>query len=375
MRATPVHHEDHGDYCRRRSQIRTPKKSSMLNLPPMRKPALSVLILLSFIQLSVPARGQETCKTIAAAERSTYGFRPAKLSDAERKAKSAAMDSYWNLVKNAGSAGTNCLRVLLQRQTDGFAVFDEGSLLYSLDSSPETRDVVAQAIAKTDLADVQPADYVRFALRLAHDGGDIEPIARNYVTAKNNVTTYLPAHGAYQLDRAAGTLLMYGVLPTEKIDDALSIVVKSDSADTRNAAAIVWSMNMSERSFKGLAALGDMKEFTSETRRQVRSVLMPFEVRVTPPKYTREQMLAKIAKFPDFGMDPSEGFERENKALDNSVYATFTEADVATLRESRRKFITGVSDEAVEGYSEMSRVLLHLINKLQMYSEFRKAAQ
>jgi hypothetical protein len=235
--------------------------------------------------------------------------------------------------------------------------------------------VVAQAIAKTDLADVQPADYVRFALRLAHDGGDIEPIARNYVTAKNNVTTYLPAHGAYQLDRAAGTLLMYGVLPTEKIDDALSIVVKSDSADTRNAAAIVWSMNMSERSFKGLAALGDMKEFTSETRRQVRSVLMPFEVRVTPPKYTREQMLAKIAKFPDFGMDPSEGFERENKALDNSVYATFTEADVATLRESRRKFITGVSDEAVEGYSEMSRVLLHLINKLQMYSEFRKAAQ
>ena len=54
------------------------------------------------------------------------------------------------------------------------------------------------------------------------------------------------------------------------------------------------------------------------------------------------------------------------------VYATFTEADVATLRESRRKFITGVSNEAVESYSEMSRVLLNLINKLGMYSELRK---
>jgi hypothetical protein len=333
------------------------------------------VVLFSFFTTPFLSRGQETCKTIAAAERTMYGFHPAKLTDAERKAKSAAMDSYWNLVKTAGPAGVDCLRALLQKQTDGFAVFDEASLLYSLSKSTESRDVVAQAIAKTDLADVQTADYVRFALRLAHDGADIEPIARNYLTSESNVTTYLPAHGGFQLDRAAGALLLYGVLPTEKIDDALSKEVHSASAETRNAAAIVWSLNMSERSFKGLAALGNMAEFSSETRQQVRSVMIPYEVRVTAPKYTREQMLAKISKFPEFDMDPSEDFERENKALDNSVYATFTEADVATLRESRRKFVTGVSNEAVESYSEMSRVLLHLINKLHMYSEYRKIGQ
>jgi hypothetical protein len=341
----------------------------------MRKLALCAVILFSFLELAAPARGQETCKSIAAAERTIYGFHPAKLTDAERKAKSAAMDSYWNLVKDAGPAGADCLRALLQKQTDGFAVFDEASLLYSLSKSAESRDLVAQAVAKTDLADVQPADYVRFALRLVKDGADIEPIAHNYLTAPNDVTTYLAAHGGFKLDRLAGALLLYAVMPTEKIDDALSKEVNSASAETRNAAAIVWSMNMTERSFKGLAALGDMKEFTSETRRQVRSVLIPYEVRVTTPKYTREQMLAKIAKFPDFDMDPSEDFERENKALDNSVYATFTEGDVATLRESRRKFVTGVSNEAVESYSEMSRVLLHLINKLHMYSEYRQLGQ
>jgi hypothetical protein len=74
-------------------------------------------------------------------------------------------------------------------------------------------------------------------------------------------------------------------------------------------------------------------------------------------------------------MDPTEEFEREDKALDNSVYATFTPADVETLRESRRKFITGVSNEAVEGYAEMSRVLLHLINKLHLYAEYREVAR
>jgi hypothetical protein len=341
----------------------------------MCKLTLCVVVLFSSISLSVPARGQETCNAITTAEKTTYGFRPAKLSEAERKAKSAVMDTFWNLVKSAGPGGADCLRQLLQKQTDGFAVFDEGSLLYSLGNSGESRDVVARAIAKTDLADVQTADYVRFALRLAHDGAEIEPIARNYLTATSNVTTYLPAHGGFQLNRAAGALLLYGVLPTEKMDEVLSKEVNSGSAETRNAAAIVWSLNMTEQSFKGLAALGDMKEFSDETRRQVRSVLIPYEVRVTAPKYTREQMLAKISKFPDLDIDPSEDFDRENKALDNSVYATFTEADVATLRESRRKFITGVSNEAVENYTEMSRVLLHLINKLQMYAEFRKGGQ
>src|ERR1700683_2919578 len=155
----------------------------------MRYPFPCVVVLLSFFTTPFLSSGQETCKSIAAAEKTMYGFHPAKLTDAERKAKAAAMDSYWNLVKSSGPAGADCLRALLQKQTDGFAVFDEASLLYFLSTSAESRDAAAQAIAKTGLSDVQPADYVRFALRLAHDGADIEPVAHNYLTAKNDVTT------------------------------------------------------------------------------------------------------------------------------------------------------------------------------------------
>lgn len=318
---------------------------------------------------------QTACKAIAEAEQKLYGFRPAKVSDSERKQKSAAMDSFWQLVKSSGQQGVACLRPLLEKQTDAFAVFDEASLLYSLDRSPESLSIVARAVARTNLADVQPADYVRMGLALARQGLDTEPIARNYINAKSDVTAYLPEHGAYRLDRTAGAILLFGVLPTDKIDDTLSAEVKSSNPDTRNAAAIVWSLNMTARSFKGLADLGEMKDFSEEARHQVHSTLIPFTVRISTPKYTREQMLAKIAKFPEMEMDPSEDFERENKALDNSVYATFTPADVDTLRESRRKLITGVSNESVEGYAEMSRVLLHLINKLGLYAEFRTRRQ
>ena len=340
----------------------------------MRKFILISPLLLS-AAIPVVSRAQSACKTIADAEQKLYGFHPAKLSDSERKQKSAAMDSFWTLVKKSGPDGAACLRTLLEKQTDPFANFDEGSLLYSLDHSPESASVVARAVARADLADIQPADYVRIGLRLASQGMDIEPIARNYLDTKANVTAYLPLHGGYKLDRPAGAILLYGVMPTEKIDDALSAEVNSSNPEARNAAAIAWSLNMTSRSFKGLSELGKMEGFSEGSRRQVHMTLIPFEVHVTVPKYTREQMLAKIAKLPEEDFDPSVDPQREDKALDNSIYATLTIADVETLRESRRKLITGVSNESVDGYVEMSRVLLHLINKLGLYAEYRARGQ
>lgn len=339
----------------------------------IRLPNFAILLLILAFPLSF--YGQTNCTAIADAERKSYGFRPSKLSDKEREQKSAALDTFWNLVKRSGPTGAACLQTLVQKQQDGFAVYDEAALLHSVDHSADSSAIVAQAIARADLSDVVAADYIRLALVLAREGADIEPIAHNYLNSKADVTQYLVRHGGYKLDRTAGAILLYGVLPTDKIDEALSKEVNSEFAEARNSAVMVWSLNLTERSFKGLAGLGTMSGYSDEARRAVHHVLTPFEVRVTTPKYTREQMLAKIAKFPEVEMDPAEEFEREDKALDNSVYATLTAADVETLRESRRKFITGVSNEAVEGYAEMSRVLLHLINKLHLYPEYRKVGQ
>jgi hypothetical protein len=85
--------------------------------------------------------------------------------------------------------------------------------------------------------------------------------------------------------------------------------------------------------------------------------------------------VAKIAKLPDF--DPSEftrGFadtEAEIRAFHNSIYATLTPSDVVTLLDARRRSIRGVSDESVDDYSELSGVLLNLINILDLYPDYR----
>jgi hypothetical protein len=321
--------------------------------------------------LALPASAQTDCSKIASAQNATYGFRPSQLSETQRAEKSAQMDAFWKLVKDSGPTGVSCLRGLVERQTDRFASFDEATLLYSLDPSPASGAVCARGVGRADLADIDPAEYIRFALQLAKQGTDIKAVAQNYINANNDVTVYLPLHGAYKLDRTAGALLLYAVMPTNEIDDSLSAEVKSSSADTRNSAAIVWSMNLSERSFKGLAAL-DQTNLSAQAKKQIRSVLTPFKVQVGPPKYTRAQMLAKIAKFPEMDFDPAVDLKAESDAMDNSVYATFTPADVEVLRESRRKMITGVSNESVENYIEISRVLLNLINKLNLYAEYRK---
>jgi hypothetical protein len=344
----------------------------VLDWPRMRTPSLFYFAILFVFGTAVQSYGQAVCKTISEAEQRTYGFQPSKLSFTERTQQSSAMDAYWELVKGSGAQGIACLRSLLQKQNDGFAVFDEASLLYSLDHSPESVHVIAGAIAKADLSEVKPEEYVRMGLLLARQGVDIEAIAHNYINAKNDVTAYLVPHGGYKLDRTAGAILLYGVMPTNKIDEALSREIHSSNPETRNAAAIVWSLNLTPASFKALSALGAMQGFSEAARKQVFSTLKPFAVPVEHPKYTREQMLAKLAKFPELEMDASVSSEQENKALDNSVYATFNADDVTVLRESRRKLITGVSNESVEGYVDMSRVLLNLINKLNLYPEDRR---
>jgi hypothetical protein len=91
------------------------------------------------------------------------------------------------------------------------------------------------------------------------------------------------------------------------------------------------------------------------------------QVPVTKPaKYTREQVLQKIAAWPAF---PETRAEAE--AFENACYATLTLADVPTIREARRHLISGVSDEAVEGYNVASRLLMNVINVLDAYKAYR----
>ncbi len=313
------------------------------------------------------AQASANCATLAEAKRKTYGFHPSTLSASERMSKTAAMDQFWNLAKAEGPEGLACVANLIaDEKTDTWFLFDAATLLVTFDQSGKSDSAIVSALSRTDLAEVEPPAFIQVALQVSKRGGDIGPAAHNYMNAAN-VTADLPAHGGYRLDRTAGAIVLYGRMPADAVDKYLAMEVTSKNLESRDAAAIVWSLNMTESSFKGLAALGDMANFSNATREHVRSIRRYVRVPVTrPPKYTREQVLQKITKWPELSDTPT-----EQAALDNACYATLTPADLSTIREARRRLIAGVSDEAIEGYNEASHLLMNMINVLDAYKEYR----
>jgi hypothetical protein len=330
-----------------------------------------ILLVLCFVFLSfaVTCFGQNQCSAINQSKEHTYGFHPPALSKAERDLKSKEMDEFWKAVQSSGPAGVECVRQLMAKEaTDTYFLFDGASLLANLDKSHGSDRAILDGLERAEMKDVTPDGYVALCLQLSKRNVDIESAARKYLYAPD-VTAYLPRHGGYKLDRPQGAILLYGSLEPSLVDHYLIPELSSPNSEVRNTAAFILSMNMTEASFRALSSLTAMPTFSKETREGVAFVRSKRSIPVTKPaKYTRQQMLEKLERLPE--IDPNMD-ETEDKALDNSIYATLTTSDLDALREGRRKMIQGVSNESVEGYEEMSRVLLNLINVLDAYSEYR----
>jgi len=279
------------------------------------------------------------------------------------------MDAFWNLAKKTGQPGLACLREMIAAEkTDTFFLFDGASLLANLDKSGASDKAILDGLVRTDMQDVAADGYIELCLRLSRRKVDIGAAAAKYLHAPD-VTVYLPQHGAYKLDRIRGATRLYGSSEPALVDKYLIPELSSLDEEVRSTAAIILSQNLTEDSLKALSALGGVEKFSKEAQDSVRFVITRRTVEVSKPaKYTRQQMLAKLARLPD--MD-GEIDEAENKALDNSIYATLAPDDLPALREGRRRMIVGVSNESVEGYEEMSRILLNLINALDLYPNYR----
>jgi hypothetical protein len=114
--------------------------------------------------------------------------------------------------------------------------------------------------------------------------------------------------------------------------------------------------------------LGALDTLSPQGRPYIQNIMTWHPVTVTPPKYTRQQILARIQKFPD----PAKLTPEEGKELDNSTYATLTVADLPVLRDARRRMIQSLSEGSFRGYFAVTRLLLGTINHLDAYRQYRK---
>jgi hypothetical protein len=344
------------------------------------KPARAGLIvcftILVLLASPETVHGQSSaCASLTTAEAKTYGFEPFRLSSSERSKKSDQMDHFWEMAKNSGPAAVPCLQQMLSsEQNDPFFMFDGSSLLFTLDSSPESLAAISKALLHTDLKDVDAPAYIGFLLQLSHRDVDIGALAEKYMTYPS-VETYLPQH-AMKLGRVDGALILYGSMKPEIAERYLEGLAKGDDQNARAAAVFCLALNLTEASFRAFHAGISLNGVTSEDQKMIRSILSYKTPQALPrPPLSREQVLKRTNAVirGDFEhVDESNPpYVAGDEAFKNSAPVQLTPADLPLILEARRRSVRGVSDETIDEYMFWSYIILEIINRSDLYKELR----
>jgi hypothetical protein len=348
-----------------------------------------------------------TCETLRAAKSKVYGFRPAQLNESQIDAKGKEIDAFWEQVKSAGSDGISCVRSMLQVETaDHLFQFDAASFLYQADRSPETLLLVRDSIAQADFQETDPANYLSLAVGLAQQGVDIGTLAARLLRYPNAVIR-IPEQGL-ELDSDTAALFLYGGMKPAAATNALIPELQAPESFVRAGAAHLLAEQLTEESFRALSRWDGLPKIEEEFRRNDITAIMkyqrPNESDFADPKFTREQVLQTIAALPHSSAEFTDvmgkkGAEfdkrmRDTKATQeqisaaiaagepiygianhtsfmNSAVATLRPGDFELLRTARRRTLFNISDQSLEEYLAFTQVMIGLINRLDLYKEFR----
>jgi hypothetical protein len=348
-----------------------------------------------------------SCETLRGEKTKTYGFHPAQMTEAQIAAKSKELDAFWKNVQAAGPEGTACIKqMLIEEKTDHTFQFDAGSMLYQADQSPEAGDLVRDSISHADFREVDPANYLSLALELSQAGIDIRPLAARLFRYPNAVI-HISEH-ALDLDSDTAALFLYGSMPPDVATKALIEELSAPEPFVNSAAAHLLAEQLTPEALSALAKWPGVTLIEEDYRRNDIEAVMkrkrPDPATTTSPKFTREQVLKVIAALPHTRKEfdevmASRGAEFDKQARDkkltqeelakavaesepiygiadhtaftNSAIATLQPEDFETLRDARRKAIYNISDESLAEYLAFTQVMIGLMNRLDLFKEYR----
>ena len=349
-------------------------------MPHSVRPPRFFSILLPLLLLVTGAAAQEhSCAELQALKREAYGFRPTRLTQLQQNAKERQIDRFWKLAETQGERGVVCLRAMLKSEKmDPFFLFDGATLLLHLDDSQPSLAAVSDAVGRSDLGEINAAGYVELVLELAQHGMDTGALAEKYMRYPK-VDGYVAEH-SLAVDRATGAIFLYGSMPPERADKYLVPLLSAQEPDLRGTAALQLALNMTRDSYRALAALPGIDTLPEAARKQVTAALAYHApVGKVIPTYTREQVLARLRALPRTPEQMETELKKErpmvgiadDKPFIRSAISTLTAADLDSVRETRRAALLSVSDESLYEYMASTRIILGVINRLDLYREYR----
>ena len=369
---------------------------------------LALAVSISVAQAAVAADEKPaTCASLQGAKAKVFGFNLTQLNESQIEAKTKEMEAFWKLVEAAGSEGTNCVQSMLESEkSDHYFQFDAASWLFERDKSPAALDLIRDSIAQADFQETDPANYLSLALALSLNGLDVQKLAARLLRYPN-AAIQIPEH-ALDLDADTAALFLYGSMPPAEATKVLTTELQAPEPFVRSAAAHLLAEQMTEEGFRVLAQWDGLPKIEEEFRRNDIQAIMkyqsPNQLEMAHPKFTRQEVLKGIAGLPHTRKEFDERMRTQGSEFDkrmrdkkataeelatavaegdpiygiashtafiNSAIATLQSEDLELVREARRKSLYDVSDESLEEYLAFTRVLIGLINRLDLFKEVR----
>jgi hypothetical protein len=322
-------------------------------------------IILLFACASQAQQKTASCAELQKMVDETYNFKPSKLTDAERDAKSAAMDKVWNKVKEKPQELLPCLREIINsRANDAFFRFDASNLLIQLDRGEDAKKTLIKAYAEVDLGDINLRYWMPYIAVLGYEGFDTTAAGENWLKYPNP-EYYLPQHGTLAVNKEIGALIIYGSMDEAIATPALARAAAGENHPGREIALRLLMQQATPESIQALKNL-NLKGLSDAARQSVDNFLTRPNL-LTPregaPKITREQYLDA---FGQLAAGKSQAFMKLASEVtdgEKDAVAVMKPEDIPLIRKARRVFAASATPHAAQWYKSFTDILLALTRK------------
>lgn len=329
--------------------------------------AVSTALFILLIPIIAVGQAVTSCAQFNGVLKATYNFKPSKLTEARRDAKSAEMDKFWAMVKANRGVLLPCLTAALESpDADQWFRFDGSNLLVSLDPSSRSKALQVAGHTQVDLNDVNLQIWVSTLAQRGVEGFNISDAATRWLHHPN-AGYIIPLHGLFEVKHLEGAMFLFGSMDESQATPALLKIVEQSKGQTREYA--VWIL-MSQATPESLRALKQMdtSSLSGATRNGLRKLLTNPE-RFKPraiPKTTRAEFLTAFQRLVDGDWRDFMRLVSEVPDGEKDVVAVLKPEDVPLVRKVRRKFIANSNQHALDYYTSFTQILMTMIWKPEL---------
>jgi len=325
------------------------------------------LILLPFFCVAPVLAQAQNCVELQKMIDATYNFKPSKLTEAEKDAKSAAMDKVWNAVKADPKELLPCLRREIDaRKNDGFFRFDASNLLVQLDQSDEAKKTLIKSYAEADLDDLNLVYWLLVVAKFGYGGFDTTAAGETWL--KYPKSQYYVQGGRLTINKEMGAVIIYGSMDEGIATPALVKIAAQENHPAREIALRVLMQQATPDALRALKKLN--QKGLSDGAKQSLNVLLTKPVLLKPregePKITREKYLDVFQKLVDGKSQEFIKIATDDPDGDREVIVVMKPEDIPLIRKVRRAFVSQSTPHSVEWYKSFTEILMAMVWKPEL---------